>query len=399
MTQGRAGNRQMKLAQKFGRTGIEQCPVCGIKNLVSTLSRHIMNSRGNKAHEDFMAEQDQKILAAFDDADCESFSVEVLAFLPGVFCSTAHVRKLLNQFRPAWRDKARTRRKLDTERQYVDGRRKKATVFGNGWKASKELGTGNYMSRQKRDAIIRAFSSDKKIKEVAAETACKAETVIKVWREEFSESEYKARLDRTWRFLKPSLDSEKSILALFESDISCNEIARQFGTAPAYIKSIWEKVFGKEAYRKRAGRMRKLGILKSYEIMGRMTSSGLGSQPEFACFKKLADKFGDQTVHHDMDSLEPFELDISIPSRKLAVLWDGPSHRRPIFGQKKLEQVQRRDIRKQQQLVARGWTVVVVEDECRKFKHFDMDAVADKIVFFNAPGVHRVIVGEHGELQ
>jgi hypothetical protein len=393
-----AGSAKTDLERRHGRDSEESCPVCGKDGTRSSLSRHVMAS-SDTGHKAFVEVQDLGILDLFDHMDAGAFSVVALALSPGIFCSPAHVRKLLSQHRLEWKDKARVHRTIDTAKQHADGRRKKVGMFANGWKASKELGTGNYMPRWKRDAIIGAFGSDKTINCVARSIGCKNGTVAKIWREEFSETEYEARINRTWRFLKPSPDLETGIRALFLSDESRNEVAKRFGTSPDHVERIWKHDFGKEAYDARCARMRKLGISKSWDAMGRMTSSGQGSQPEFACFQGLVRIFGSETIHHDTDSLPPYELDVSVPGRRMAVLWDGPSHRKPIFGDKALAKVAERDRRKRQLLAEGGWIVVVVEDDCRKFRYIDMEAIVSRIAPLDSPGIHRIAVGEHGELE
>jgi hypothetical protein len=400
VTKGKIGDRQKKLEKKFNRDKIEQCPICGRKDVYTKLVRHIMNSRGNQEHEEFISTQDNKILYIFDNVSDYNCSIDMIAFSPGMFCSSSHVRMVLNLLRPDWKKKTNAYRSRDTKEQYSDGRRKKSHIFGKGWKASEELGTGNYMSCKKRNAIIQAFSSNKQIKEIAAEINCKSETIIKIWREKFSDIEYEARLDKTWRFLKPSAEAIKQIEILFNSDKSCREVSVQFNTSFKHIETIWRRVFGNERYSERADRMRKLGIIKSLEAMGRMTSSGQGSQPEYECFKKLSVMLpGNIVIHHDMDILPPFEIDISIPSKKMVILWDGPLHRHPIFGQSRLEKVQYRDEKKTKTLKEKGWVVIVVEDDCKKFKYINMDTIASNIISITTSGIHKIAIGEKGELR
>jgi len=397
MVKGKVGNRKFMLEAKFGRTGIEKCPVCGKSGTRSKLSRHIMNSRGEPRHEEFMAEQDKILLANFDATDAMNFSVEALSFFPGIYCSESHVRALLTTFRSQWKEKAKIHRSTDTSRQYGDGRRKRQTTFGKGWKASKDLGTGNYMSKEKRESILAAFASDKQINEIAKEIGCKNETVSKIWKEEFSDEEYNSRLDRTWRFIKPSKEDENAILKLFKSKESCKEIARRFETHVYHVKRIWEEKFGEEAYAKRAKEMRALGILKSLEAMGRMTASGQGSRPEYECFLELSSRIVG-VRHHDMDIAPPYEVDISVRDRKLAILWDGPLHRYPIFGTDRLKLVKRRDAGKIALLRNAGWTVVVIEDDCKKFKYMDMRKVVSMVLAAKS-SLYKVIVGVHGDIN
>ena len=57
-----------------------------------------------------------------------------------------------------------------------------------------------------------------------------------------------------------------------------------------------------------------------------------------------------------------FEIDMAIPSRRVAVEWDGAGHFRPIYGDKALSKVKAKDKRKNQVLVKNGWVVVRCRD-------------------------------------
>jgi hypothetical protein len=399
MTQGRYGQRQQNLEKKFGRHAIENCPVCGRRDHHSRIVRHLMSSRKNPAHGHFIEDQDNRILCLYDDMDAAFFDICAIAFADGIFCSPSHVRKIISQQRPDWKKKSNQKRSIDTSRQYEDGRRKRPTQFSDGsWKASKELGTGCYMNRDKRHAIINAFHSDARIKNVAAQIGCKSETVSKIWKEEFGKEAYETRLDRTWRFRKPSIEFERQIISLFSSDKSAHEIASIFKIHSYHVAEIWKKTYSKKAYKQRMLRMRKLGILKSLKVMGGMAVSG--SRPEQACFEILSKICCTEVIHHDMETLPSYEIDITLPQWKTAVCWDGPMHRRPIFGQKKLIRVMRRDADKRKTLLQMGWTVVVVEDECKKFKCFDMEAVASAIMDEAAfGGLKKIIIDSGGRMR
>ena len=57
-----------------------------------------------------------------------------------------------------------------------------------------------------------------------------------------------------------------------------------------------------------------------------------------------------------------FEIDIAIPSRRVAVEWDGAGHFRPIYGDKALKRTKAKDRRKNAVLVKNGWVVIRCRD-------------------------------------
>lgn len=67
-------------------------------------------------------------------------------------------------------------------------------------------------------------------------------------------------------------------------------------------------------------------------------------------------------IANDKTYLDGYELDIVIPSIKLAIEWNGIVHYRPIYGQAKLDNIQKRDAEKQELALAKGIELIVVPD-------------------------------------
>jgi len=57
-----------------------------------------------------------------------------------------------------------------------------------------------------------------------------------------------------------------------------------------------------------------------------------------------------------------FEIDIAIPSERVAIEWDGAAHYEPIYGDEALQKTMEKDARKNAALVAHGWKVIRVRD-------------------------------------
>jgi hypothetical protein len=55
------------------------------------------------------------------------------------------------------------------------------------------------------------------------------------------------------------------------------------------------------------------------------------------------------------------EVDILLPSLKLAIELNGPLHFLPIYGQQKLSLIQGRDYKKQQELQEMGYSLILID--------------------------------------
>ncbi len=60
--------------------------------------------------------------------------------------------------------------------------------------------------------------------------------------------------------------------------------------------------------------------------------------------------------------LDGYEVDIAIPDLKLGIEWNGVVHFKPIYGQTKLDNIQKRDIEKQKIASQKGINLIVVPD-------------------------------------
>ena len=65
-----------------------------------------------------------------------------------------------------------------------------------------------------------------------------------------------------------------------------------------------------------------------------------------------------------------WDADVIIPEIKVAVLWNGPWHRRKITKKHSVEQVQKRDEIKRVKILKAGYIMYVVDDEGKYNKEF-----------------------------
>lgn len=105
---------------------------------------------------------------------------------------------------------------------------------------------------------------------------------------------------------------------------------------------------------------------------GRERSSKYGSKAQLYAYKYIKKYFGIfhklQVISNDASPFkghtDAFNVDITIPKLKIAIEWDGPLHREPIFGEEHLARVQANDKAKDYLLQNRGWKVIRVVDDC-----------------------------------
>jgi len=90
-----------------------------------------------------------------------------------------------------------------------------------------------------------------------------------------------------------------------------------------------------------------------------------------------------------------FEIDMAIPSNRIAVEWDGAGHFRPIYGDKSLKRTQAKDERKNRVLVKDGWVVIRCRDHSTAHSMAFCRRATDKIVGLIKqklkPGVYYIV--------
>jgi len=87
------------------------------------------------------------------------------------------------------------------------------------------------------------------------------------------------------------------------------------------------------------------------------------SKCEIALFQMLTDAFPKITVlPNNKTMLDGYEVDIAVPSIKLAIEWNGIVHFKPIYGQMKLNKIQQRDAEKQKIASNKGINLIIISD-------------------------------------
>lgn len=87
------------------------------------------------------------------------------------------------------------------------------------------------------------------------------------------------------------------------------------------------------------------------------------SKVEEALFRLLVAEFPELSfVPSDKTMLDGFEIDIAVPDLKLGIEWNGIVHFKPIYGEIRLSEIQRRDREKQKVAESKGISLIVVPD-------------------------------------
>lgn len=116
-----------------------------------------------------------------------------------------------------------------------------------------------------------------------------------------------------------------------------------------------------EKWSKMTKKQKELAIRKMHVASRERT--GIGSKNE----NKVADLLEESgySLMQRTNQFTPrnqFEIDIAIPSRQVAVEWDGVAHFQPIYGEKALQKIKDKDGRKNKVLVRDNWIVIRCRD-------------------------------------
>lgn len=87
------------------------------------------------------------------------------------------------------------------------------------------------------------------------------------------------------------------------------------------------------------------------------------SKSETLLFNLLKEEFNYlNVIPNDKELLDGYEVDIAIPSIKLAIEWNGIVHFKPIYGCNKFTSIQKRDFEKQQKAIEKNINLIVIPD-------------------------------------
>lgn len=340
-----------KRNQRLLNTLCIKCPLCDIVGSETDICRHVMNSK-DTVHKDFIKEQNERLRKFYTSLPPEELNPYDIADRNDIYCSPSYVRRIFREF-PDYKEKYGKRRSAEIKQQLADGRRIIHPNFINS--GPKTYG----LPQEEVDKIMNMYDSEYNLVEVSDILNRKSETILKYWRQKYGKKAVSKRNND-----KRLILNERQI-EIFKKRLNegknQKELGKEFnissGTARTYIK----RLLTKEERKKWRELAIKNALLKSLTITGQKGKTG--SLAENYCYELLNEALDYEVIHHDVDTLPPFEIDITIPELKIAVSWDGPFHRRAVFGEKRLQNTINRDKRKRSGLLKKGWSVIIVEDD------------------------------------
>lgn len=78
-----------------------------------------------------------------------------------------------------------------------------------------------------------------------------------------------------------------------------------------------------------------------------------------------------------------FEVDLALPTERIAIEVDGPTHFRPIHGEEQLRQQQERDARKDEMIMSLGYSVLRIRDNNGPLSQVRIDRIEEAIKEIN----------------
>jgi len=339
-----------------------KCPVCNKLYQIKGISNHIFKVKDHKYFVDII---NKDIISYFNkNISCVDLSKK-LSVKYGFRISFGYICKQWSMIE-GYKERKSLMNSLSLKRQYELKKRKPNKNLTN---------TGNRYFIVNENIINKVrdlFYTDLTITEISKKVGCGYNTVSRIMKYNFNSEDihYRGkRISKQRQKKSSSLQkienrdpySYKKIIKYFKSDLSIRKICKICKTSSGSIKRVWNEIFKEEDLKKRKIRMK--------QIQQRKTASSyklcrfIGSKPERKFYRKLTNRFGRRNViHHDYEVVFPLEIDISIPSKKIAICWDGKCHRSPIFGEEAYRKTIINDIIRKRNLYKKNWCHIVIED-------------------------------------
>lgn len=341
-----------------------KCPVCGKEfNGKVGASSHLFKTK-DKEHKKFVEYQKKLVRKAF----YTNVSCEILA--TKCWVSTAFICNIWKQI-PGYKKRKSRMNSISLKCQHKGGKKKISKNFHGGNRKYK-TNQGHTITQEIYDKIISFFDSDLNFKQISNLVGCDPKTVKSTFVREFGTEKYnnRTKIIRQKGYKKSGISNSlkvkepnkyKSIIKEFNGDKGIRTIAKKLKTSGNIIKNIWIEKFGKRAYEKRVAKMLWLQRIRAAKSLKK--AKFLGSKNEIYCFNLLNDKYPGIVKHHDYNIVPRLEIDISIPSKKVAICWDGIGHRKPAFGNIPFEKVRKNDAIRDEILKNKGWFHISVIDD------------------------------------
>ena len=90
-----------------------------------------------------------------------------------------------------------------------------------------------------------------------------------------------------------------------------------------------------------------------------LTCRTQGSKAQKLCYEQIKQALPNYEIKYEDIKVFPGKsVDMTIPELKIAIEWQGPAHRRPIFGEKSLKNMQKSDRAKRTYFQNKGWQLI-----------------------------------------
>jgi hypothetical protein len=346
---------------------IINCPVCGGGcNGKAGVSSHLFKDK-DLDHRRFVEWQNHII----DEAFSTDISCEFLAARDDCWVSTNYICERWKRL-PGYKERKSRINTICRKREWQHGQRQVPKGFTNAGQPY-DLDKKTTISREQHDQIVVLFTSDLGATQIAEQIGCNRKTVLGTFVREFGTQAAKERGRRlnslTAKAVVEASKIENSnpeladrIADAFHGDEGMKTVNARLGGGSMAIRRIWLERFGQAAYDERCAKLLRLQRERAAKTLDKARFAG--SQNEILCHKFLVEKLpGLEVIHHDYSVVPRLELDITIPSVKVAITWDGVGHRKPAFGEKAFRRVCANDKRREAVLAEKGWRHISVVDE------------------------------------
>jgi hypothetical protein len=344
-----------------------RCPVCG-GDFVGRVgvSSHLFKNK-DADHRRFVQQQDVMIdQAFFTDVSCETIATSKECWVSTVYIC-GRWRKL-----PGHKERKSRMDSLRMKREWQSGQRELPKGFTNAGQPY-DLDKHTTIDKGQYDQIVALFSSDLGIIHIAQQVGCNPKTVGAVFVREFGKQTARERGRRLasqicgrtvagHNRIDPSSERGKPVIDAFHGEEGIRTVSARLDVGTTAIVRLWKQEFGQEAYKARCAKLLCLQRERSARTLDKARFAG--SKNEILCHRLLAEILPDLEVkHHDYSIVPKLELDITVPTLKIAITWDGVCHRRPVFGKKAFHRVCANDQIRERVLPKKGWRHISVVDD------------------------------------
>lgn len=356
-----------------------KCPVCNKKfNGKTGLNNHLFKKKNTPEHIEFVKKLNEEIIKCFYNYEsCITVNKKFSLVSNGYICN---IWRQLPEYEERKIEMHRRRAKRNWPIMKENLKKHKSIPY------SKKKYT---VKKEIYEKIISYIDSDLSAKKIAKICNCNEKTVAKIFIKEFGKEKYDEYVIRVRKSGWKSGGNTNSlkvkdpkryemIINDFNTDIPIRELVKKYKTWSIIITKCWKEKFGEIAVSERKCKMLKLQKIHAAEN-NPTSAKFVGSKNEILCYELLFKKYGEIVCHHDYSIVPYLEIDISIKSKNIVITWDGPGHRRPIYGSICLKKTLKNDKIREDFFKKFNWKHISVIDDGNYDPKF-VESSVDKII-------------------